>query len=127
VTVENLLAQDPDVVVMTLDQKKAAEESGFLADMDSAGLRYAFIDFRQDPLEHTAASMSLLGGLLDKDDRAAKFNDFYSQKVRTVTERVAGIEDRPDTLVWMAAGFNDCCSLAGDANIGKLVTAAGGH
>ena len=71
--------------------------------------------------------MSLLGGLLDKDDRAAKFNDFYSQKVRTVTERVAGIEDRPDTLVWMAAGFNDCCSLAGDANIGKLVTAAGGH
>lgn len=127
VTVENLLAQDPDVVVMTLDQKKAAEESGFLADMDSAGLQYAFIDFRQDPLEHTAASMSLLGGLLDKDERAAKFNDFYSQKVRTVTDRVAGIEDRPDTLVWMAAGFTDCCSLAGDANIGKLVTAAGGH
>ena len=58
-------AEDPDVVVMTLDQKKAAEESGFLADMDSAGLKYAFIDFRQDPLEHTAASMSLLGGLLD--------------------------------------------------------------
>lgn len=127
VTVENLLAQDPDVVIMTLDQKKAAEESGFLADMDAAGLNYAFIDFRQEPLENTPVSMNLLGGLLDKEERAAKFNDFYTGKVQTVTDRVAGIEDRPDTLVWMAAGFNDCCSIAGDVHIGKLVTAAGGN
>ena len=127
VTVENLLAQKPDVVIMTLDQKKAVEESGFISDMDAAGLNYAFIDFRQEPLENTPVSMNLLGGLLDKEERAAKFNDFYTGKVQTVTDRVAGIEDRPDTLVWMAAGFNDCCSIAGDVHIGKLVTAAGGN
>ena len=127
VTVENLLAQDPDVVIMTLDQKKATEESGFLADMDAAGITYAFIDFRQKPLENTTVSMSLLGALLDKEDRAAKFNDFYDTKVRTVTDRVATIKDRPDTLVWTAAGFTDCCNVAGDVHLGTLVTAAGGH
>lgn len=127
VTVENLLAQVPDVVVMTLDQKKATEESGFLADMDAAGIPYAFIDFRQKPLENTTVSMSLLGGLLGQEERAEKFNEFYEGKVRGIKDRVAETTERPDTAVWAAGGFNDCCSIVGDANLGTLVDAAGGH
>ena len=127
VTVENLLAQKPDVVIMTLDQKKAVEESGFLSDMDAAGLKYAFIDFRQKPLENTTVSMQLLGDLLGQSERAEKYNEFYNAKVKEITDRVAETTDRPDVLIWMAAGFNDCCAVAGDANLGTLVTAAGGH
>ena len=127
VTVENLLAQKPDVVIMTLDQKKAVEESGFLSDMDAAGLKYAFIDFRQKPLENTTVSMRLLGDLLGQSERAEEYNEFYNAKVKEITDRVAETTDRPDVLIWMAAGFNDCCAVAGDANLGTLVTAAGGH
>lgn len=127
VTVENLLAQRPDVVIMTLDQKKAVEESGFLSDMDAAGLKYAFIDFRQKPLENTTVSMQLLGDLLGQSERAEKYNEFYNAKVKEITDRVADTTDRPDVLIWMAAGFNDCCAVAGDSNLGTLVTAAGGH
>lgn len=127
VTVENLLAQKPDVVIMTLDQKKAVEESGFISDMDAAGLKYAFIDFRQKPLENTTVSMQLLGDLLGQSERAEKYNEFYNAKVKEITDRVAETTDRPDVLIWMAAGFNDCCAVAGDANLGTLVTAAGGH
>ena len=127
VTVENLLAQRPDVVIMTLDQKKAVEESGFLSDMDAAGLKYAFIDFRQKPLENSTVSMQLLGDLLGQSERAEQYNEFYDAKVKEITDRVAGTTDRPDVLIWMAAGFNDCCAVAGDSNLGTLVTAAGGH
>lgn len=127
VTVENLLAQKPDVVIMTLDQKKAVEESGFISDMDAAGLKYAFIDFRQKPLENTTVSMQLLGDLLGQSERAEEYNEFYNAKVKEITDRVAETTDRPDVLIWMAAGFNDCCAVAGDTNLGTLVTAAGGH
>lgn len=112
---------------MTLDQKKAVEESGFLSDMDAAGLKYAFIDFRQKPLENTTVSMQLLGDLLGQSERAEKYNEFYNAKVKEITDRVAETADRPDVLIWMAAGFNDCCAVAGDSNLGTLVTAAGGH
>lgn len=127
VTVENLLAQKPDVVVMTLDQKKVAEQNGFLTDMDAVGLKYVFTDFRQDPLKNTEVSMKLFGDLFGKSDRAESYNKFWADKVKNITDRVAKTTEKPKTAVWMAAGFKDCCSIAGDANLGKLVTAAGGH
>ncbi|WP_301924721.1 ABC transporter substrate-binding protein [Corynebacterium glaucum] len=127
VTVENLLAQDPDVVIMTLDQKKAVEESGFITDLDSAGITYAFIDFRQKPLENTTVSMTLLGDLLGQSERAEKYNEFYNAKVKDITERAAKTSNKPDVLLWTAAGYNDCCAVAGDVHLGTLVTAAGGH
>ena len=127
VTVENLLAQDPDVVIMTLDQKKAAEEAGMIADMDAAGITYAYIDFRQKPLENTTVSMQLLGDLLGQSERAAKYNEFYDAKVKEISERAAKIAEKPDVLLWTAAGYNECCAIAGNVHLGTLVTAAGGH
>ena len=127
VTVENLLAQNPDVVIMTLDQKKAVEESGFISDMDAAGITYAFIDFRQKPLENTTVSMKLLGDLLGQSERAEKYNEFYNAKVKEITDRVAKTTERPNVLLWTAAGYNECCAVAGNVHLGTLVTAAGGH
>ena len=120
-------AKDPDVVIMTLDQKKAAEEAGMIADMDAAGITYAYIDFRQKPLENTTVSMQLLGDLLGQSERAAKYNEFYDAKVKEISERAAKIAEKPDVLLWTAAGYNECCAIAGDVHLGTLVTAAGGH
>ena len=61
VTVENMLSFKPDAVVMTLDQKEAAEKAGFLQKMDQAKLPHVFIDFRRKPLENTTKSMATLG------------------------------------------------------------------
>ena len=127
VTVENLLAQKPDVVVMTLDQKTVAEQNGFLTDMDAVGLKYVFTDFRQDPLNNTEVSMKLFGDIFGASERAESYNEFWSEKVNDITERVGATTEKPKTVVWMAAGFMDCCTIAGDANLGKLVDAAGGH
>ncbi|OFS21770.1 ABC transporter substrate-binding protein [Corynebacterium sp. HMSC04H06] len=125
VTVENLLAQDPDVVVMSLDHKDGAEKTGFLDDLDKAGVTYVFTDFRQKPLENTTTSVKLLGDLLGKTEQAEKFNDFYEGKVKEITDRVADVkdEDRPEALVWTAAGMMDCCSVSADKNFGSLLDA----
>ncbi|MFD5867388.1 ABC transporter substrate-binding protein [Corynebacterium sp. NPDC060344] len=126
VTVENLLAHDPDVIVMTLDHKKAAEENGFLAKLDQAGLKYVFTDFRQKPLENTTTSVRVLGRVLDEDEAAEKFAKFYEAKVDEITGRVKDVKDKPRTFVWRAAGLKDCCATVKDSNIGDLVNAAGG-
>lgn len=126
VTVENLLAHKPDVVVMTLDHKKAAEKSGFLTKLDKAGLAYVFTDFRQKPLENTPKSITLFGQLFDKEDKAAEFNKFYTDKVQDITERAESLPDKPSTFLWRAAGLKDCCATVKDSNLGDLINAAGG-
>lgn len=127
VTVENLISHKPDVVVMTLDHKKAAEQSGFLEKLDQAGLKYVFTDFRQKPLENTPKSVKLLGDILDEKESAKKFTDFYTDKVDSIVARAAKIQDKPKTLVWRAAGLKDCCSTVKNSNLGDLVNAAGGE
>lgn len=119
-TVENLVALEPDVAVMTLDHKDAAEQSGLLKKMDQAGLKYVFTDFHQKPLENTPDSMEVFDKLLGKEDKAAEFNEFYTTK-----ERASKSEDKPRTLVWRAAGMKDCCATVKDSNLGDLVNAAG--
>lgn len=126
VTVENLIAHEPDVIVMTLDHKKAAEESGFLDKLDQAGLQYVFTDFRQKPLENTTRSVDLLGEILDRKAEAQKFNDFYRQRVEDIENRAAAIALKPRTLLWRAAGLKDCCATVSNSNLGDLVNAAGG-
>ncbi|WP_295624894.1 ABC transporter substrate-binding protein [uncultured Corynebacterium sp.] len=126
VSVENLLAHDPDVIVLTLDHKKAAEENGLLGKLDQAGLKYVFTDFRQKPLENTTASVELLGDVLDEADAAKRFVDMYDAKVSDVRDRAKGLDHKPRTFVWRAAGLKDCCATVNKSNLGDLVNAAGG-
>lgn len=127
VSVESLLSHKPDVTVLTLDHKKAAEESGLLKKMDQAGLKYVFTDFRQKPLENTTKTMDLYGQLFGKEDKAKEFNDFYSAKVKDITDRASAAKNKPKTLVWQAAGMKDCCATVKESNLGDLVNAAGGE
>ena len=129
VTVENMLSFKPDAVVMTLDQKEAAEKAGFLQKMDQAKLSYVFIDFRRKPLENTTKSMATLGKIFGGKaiSRAKEFNKFYQSKVDDVSQRVSRESDKPRTFLWRAAGLKDCCSTYANLNLGDVITAAGGH
>lgn len=126
VSVEALLSHKPDITVLSLDHKKAAEESGLLKKMDQSGLKYVFSDFRQKPLENTTKTISMYGQLFGKEDKAKEFNDFYDGKVKDITDRANAAANKPKTLVWRAAGMKDCCSTVKDSNLGDLVNAAGG-
>lgn len=126
VSVENLLGLEPDVIVMTLDHKKAAEESGMLTKMDQAGLTYVFTDFRSKPLENTPKSMTLLGEVFNQEDKAADYTDFYESKVKDITTRAAALKEKPSTLYWRAGGMTECCATNNNSNLADLINAAGG-
>lgn len=127
VTVEGLMSHKPDVVVFALDHKKPAEESGLLKKMDQANLKYVFTDLRQKPLDNTTKTVDIYGQLFGRQDKAREFNEFYTAKLKSITERAAKADKKPRTLVWRAAGMNDCCGTVKNSNLGDLVNAAGGH
>ncbi|APT85434.1 ABC transporter substrate-binding protein [Corynebacterium aquilae] len=126
VTVENLLSFNPDLVVMTADHYDGAQTNGLLDKMDAAGINYVVTDFRQHPLENTTKSVALLGEVFGKQDKAKQFNDEWTTKVDAVKKTAEGLDDKPSTFIWRAAGLKDCCSTVNKSNLGELVDAAGG-
>lgn len=126
VTVENLLALNPDVVVMSADAYKTSGTNGLLQKLDDAKIKYVVTDFRQHPLENTTKSVEMLGTVLGKEDKAKEFTKEWTDKVNSVKERVEKLNDRPSTFVWRAAGLKECCSTVNDSNLGEMINLAGG-
>lgn len=126
VTVEKLLAQNPDVLVISRDQVKAAEKGGLMAAIDNAGIKYVVTDFRTKPLTETTKSMEIYGKLLGREKEAAEFNKEWTSTVKMIEDRTAKVEKKPTVFVWRAAGLKDCCATWKGTNIGELVDAAGG-
>lgn len=125
VSVETLLAQQPDIMVLTLQEQKIAEEKGLLAKFDDAGLKYVFTDFREDPLNNTVPSVELVGKVLGREEEAADFAKMYNEKLDMVKERVAKAGENPKAFLWRAAGLKDCCGTFGTENLGGVLSAAG--
>lgn len=126
VTVENLLALNPDVVVMSADAYKTSGTNGLLQKLDDAKIKYVVTDFRQHPLENTTKSVEMLGTVLGKEDKAKEFTKEWTDKVNSVKERVEKLNDRPSTFLWRAAGMKECCSTVNDSNLGEMINLAGG-
>lgn len=126
VTVENLLALNPDVVVMSADAYKTSGTNGLLQKLDDVKIKYVVTDFRQHPLENTTKSVEMLGTVLGKEDKAKEFTKEWTDKVNSVKERVEKLNDRPSTFLWRAAGLKECCSTVNDSNLGEMINVAGG-
>ncbi len=129
-SVETALANGADLVVLDLGSLYKAEESGVIGNLEKAGVPVVFIDFRQNPTENTVPSMLLLGRVLNAEERAAEFIDFYIAEMRKVSNVVQALpaEDRPEVFVENAAGYEPgfCCRTFGPFNYGRFVDLAGG-
>lgn len=126
VTVENLLTFNPDALVMSTDQYKAAQKAGTLEQIENSGLKYVVTDFRQHPLENTPKSVKVYGQLLGKEDKAEAFLKDWQGTLDEVKEKATKLTDKPSVFVWRAAGLKDCCATWNNANISELVNFAGG-
>ncbi len=130
-SVENVLANNADLVVLDLASRFKAEESGVVEKLGKAGVPVIFVDFRQNPTENTVPSMLLLGRVLNEEARAAEFIDFYVRETRKVTNVVQGLaaEDMPLVFVENAPGYEPgfCCNTFGPFNYGRFVELAGGR
>lgn len=127
IDIELAISLAPDVVVLNLSSRPAAESSGLMARLEQAGIPVVFVDFRTRMFDNTARSIDIMGELLDEPGRARAFLQFRQAQIDRVLRPLQEVAHRPSVMIERAAGlYDDCCLSYGDGNFGELVHAAGG-
>ncbi|MCQ9617587.1 ABC transporter substrate-binding protein [Paenalcaligenes niemegkensis] len=133
-SVEQALAQRPDLVVLTasfagISKGQPPEDSVLLRHFSAAGVPVIIIDFFVDPLQNTVPSLRALGSAIGQDERTESFIDLYQSHMQRVADRLADLdaEDRPPVLLHAHAGSTDCCNSPGTGTFNDMISYAGGH
>lgn len=126
--VEQAAALKPDVVLMNLEARTATEDAGYDEKLAELGIPIVYVDFREDPIEHTLPSMRLMGQLLGEEEDAEAFINYSESQMARVTEVIADANpERPEVFIDRAGGYSeDCCMSFGPGNFGEYVEIAGG-
>ena len=125
---ETVVTLDPDVLILTIGNKTAAEEIGLEAMLEGVGVKIVYVDFREHIIDNTVPSLHILGQLFGKQERATEVADFWAAQMARVTDVIeAQNPERPDVFMYRAAGLVECCGTFGPDNFGLMVDLAGGH
>ena len=127
VTIEEIVALNPDVMVISADQYDDIGTTGMKAKLENAGIKYVVTDFRQHPMTNTTKSLEVLGQLTGRTEQAADFSKEWNGVVNMVRDRAAKADHKPKTFLWRAAGLKDCCASVKESNLGEMVNLAGGE
>ena len=124
---ETVVDLDPDVLILTIGSKKAADEVKLEDMLAQVGVKLVYVDFREHIIENTEPSLKLLGQLFDKQERAQDIIDFWDEQTARVTDVLARENpEKPLVFMYRAAGLGDCCGTFGNDNYGLMVKMAGG-
>lgn len=124
---EKTIAVEPDLVVISGGIGPTPKSLALVETLAAAGIPAVFIDLRADPYENTVPTLELLGKVLGKEAEAREFIDFYLEHRKRITDRVAGVTERPTVFMHMQANFQDgCCMSPSRANLGRFIVEAGG-
>ncbi|GHC28145.1 iron complex transport system substrate-binding protein [Aidingimonas halophila] len=127
--VEQAAALEPDVVLMNLEARSATEDAGYDDKLAELGIPIVYVDFREDPLEHTIPSMRLMGQLLGEEEDAEAFIAYVEAQMDRVRDVITESNpERPRVFIDRAGGYSeDCCMSFGAGNFGEYVEIAGGN
>ncbi|MFY0657729.1 MAG: ABC transporter substrate-binding protein [Neptunomonas phycophila] len=126
--VEYALGLPADLLILEKSDYPVAQETGLTDILNSVGIKTLFIDFKEDPFTHTAASIRLLGDALNVPNTAKRYVDFYTKRLQQLQQIAASIPTKRRVFIEKAAGINglaQCCRTWGDSNFGKIAEAAG--
>lgn len=129
VSSEQSVSTRPDIAIFGLGGHGPGRQSGLVKELEKAGVPVVFIDFRTQPVQHTLASMRILGQAIHREAAAEAYARFYEEHLQRVRSRVQAIPDaqRPRVFAELLAGVWDgCCHTVGQGNMGEFITAAGG-
>ena len=129
VSSEKVLTLNPDVAIFGVSGHGPGKNSELVKQLEKAGVPVVFVDFRDNPLKNTLPSIRLLGKVLNREQIANKYADFYERNQKLVTDITAKIPEdkKPTVFIELRAGaFEDCCGTAGDGSMGNFIDLAGG-
>lgn len=125
---ETVVDLDPDVLLLPIGDKTAADEVQLEAMLEGVGVKIVYLDFREHILDNTEPSLRILGQLFGKEERAEEVASFWREQLARVTDVIAAADpERPDVFMYRAAGLVECCGTFGPDNFGLMVDLAGGH
>lgn len=130
VGMEQLIAQKPELMIAKLRFRKLFQATGVMDKLAQLQIPVIFVDHEEDPIEHTTASIILLGKVLNRENEAAQYATFYQQHLKAVQQAVARQKVRPSVFVEALAGksgLDTCCFTHGKKGWGDLIEAAGGR
>lgn len=128
VNTELVIAQRPDVLIAQLRAKPALEGSGVVSKLKQANIPIIYVDTFLEPVKNTKASVSLLGLVLNKEQQAKQYTDFYQQHLDNIQIKTAKVVIKPRVFVEAKAGANgsdSCCFTHNNAGWGGMIQAVG--
>lgn len=128
-SVEKAIIAKPDVAIFSANghgPSPAAKEQ--IAQLEAAGIPVVFIDFRKDPFNNTVPSIRLLGQILNRQQKAEAFIQFYESRRKRIADRIAAKKPAaPTVFMDMKAGMAENeFNSPGKGNLGSFITLAGG-
>ncbi|MCK8782687.1 ABC transporter substrate-binding protein [Rhizobium sp. NTR19] len=125
---ETVVDLKPDVMLLPIGNKKAADEVKLEEMLDGIGVKIVYIDFREHILDNTEPSLKILGKLFGHEDRADAVAAYWKQQMARVTDKLKQANPKkPNVFMYRAAGLVECCGTFGPDNFGLMVDWAGGH
>jgi len=126
VDLESVIAQKPDLMIAQLRAKPALIETGVISKLQSLNVPVLFVDYEINPAKDTVPSITLLGKVLNREDHARAYTDFYQQHYQAIEKVVAAQPHKAKVFVEPIAGVSgDCCFTHGHSGWGGLIEAVG--
>lgn len=128
VSAEKIITLQPDLAIFGIqDHGPGTKNKELIAQLEKAGIKIIFIDFRMNPFQNTVPSIKVLGQALDREENANKYIEFYNRRIQRIKERVAQFNGKKPTVFLQAhIGRFDCCVGMAGGMLGPFIGLVGG-
>ncbi len=125
-SMETILTLNADLAILANWQADTELGKRAIEYMESIDLPVVVVDFNSDALKNTPGNMRLLGQILERDEQANAFANFYEAHLKTITDRVAAHPEPGPTVVMDAFPNPDrCCYAYGVGGLGAFIAITG--
>ncbi len=127
INVESILSLNPDVVISSLSADYSYLEP-HLSLLEKANIPVIFVDYHTDTIKSIKASNSILGKLLNRENRAKEISSFYESKVSPIFEKAKTIDDidKPNVYMEFSKGKATYGNTWSNKMWGSLIQQVGG-
>lgn len=91
VNLESVIARKPDLMIAQLRAKPALADTGVLKQLAALNVPVVFVDTFLQPIANTPKSIQLLGEVLNREQEAKEYTDFYQQHLQAITSITAKV------------------------------------
>ena len=128
VDLESIISRKPDLMIAQLRARPALIESGIISKLSALNVPVIFVDYEINPAKDTAQSIDLLGKVLNRENNAKAYTDYYRQQLQAIRQKTDAITPKANVFIEALAGNSDaCCFTHGHSGWGGLVEAVGAN